>query len=174
MNGEPKTFTRKPDPTPEPQPQTSSTLVPTSTPTTSDDAPPEVSCVAPTNRVADKARPLITTESLGCTYTPAPDGTCDTEANPLLFLPLNLPDALGNCGGGVEGRYFSGGFYQNGDTFARTDGINAINQFCAAHHKNGSVLGPDGAMSSDKTGWSGQKAQVRDLARLFSWTLALI
>ncbi|CAO2653740.1 Nn.00g031510.m01.CDS01 [Neocucurbitaria sp. VM-36] len=133
-NGEPKTFSPKSDPTPEPKPQTSSTPVPISTPIPFDDSPPEVSCVAPTNKVDGQARPAITTESLGGTATQAPDG-------------------------GVEGRYFSGGFYQNGDTFARTDGISALNQFCVAHAKNGSVLGPDGAVGSGKPGWSKQKAQ---------------
>ncbi|KAF2034181.1 hypothetical protein EK21DRAFT_85625 [Setomelanomma holmii] len=63
----------------------------------------------------------------------------------LVFLLDQAPGACGSCGGsGSEGRYITGGSYQFGNSFARSDGIHAINQFCRTHAINGSVLGPDG------------------------------
>ncbi|KAH7068316.1 hypothetical protein BKA63DRAFT_111970 [Paraphoma chrysanthemicola] len=158
-DGEARTFT----PPNNPSPQTSSpvsTQTPTPTPTPQDDSPPEISCLAPANKVADNAHPASSTKTLDGSATLIPEAPLDIEANPLPFLKLSEEGGLANCGGGgVEGRYFAGGFNQFGNTFSRNDGISALNQFCAAHSKNGSVLGPDGVIGSDKPGWSKAKAQ---------------
>lgn len=121
-DGDAKKFTSESDPTPKDELKASSqTPTPTPTPSVKEE-PPKVSCAAPVNKVADKARPAVSTESLGGTATSVPATPPDIETNPLTFLKSTQPGALSSCrGGGFEGRYFSYGFYQFGNTFARTD-----------------------------------------------------
>lgn len=140
--GGPKTY-EPPKPT-EPPKETQESEKSTEESTFSDPEP-TASCVLPMFKASDKAMPKITTSSLGGIPTPPPTWKPDTSKNPLPILPFQEEGAIGACGGGGSlGRYFTSGFHQFGDTFSRTDGLNAIKEFCALHARNGSLLGPDG------------------------------
>ena len=158
-NGEPGRYTPQPKPTPTPEPKSSS---PSSTPspTPTEESAPTVPCVKPTNKVADNARAEVTTKSLGGTATPVSQPPA-LVPSAMPFLPLQLDGGMGACGGGgTNGRYFNGGFYQFGNKFSHEDGLNALSQFCATHTKNGSMLGPDGTEAVDNKGVR-HKAKVR-------------
>lgn len=108
-------------------------------------------CPNPTIKAADKAQAAITTSTLGGTHTDTPDWKPDPN-NPLPILPMTDKGAKGACGGGgAYGRYFNSGFYQFGDSFSRTDGLGAVNDFCHNLAKNNSWLGPDGMKPLDKS-----------------------
>lgn len=121
------------------------------------------SCPLPTLHARDFATPALTTHALGSLSgytgpTHAPSISINTDLLPVL---LESPQEIGFCGsggrfsivehgmssliilGGQDG-YFSTGFYQGDDTFARADGLSAIRQFCGALNSNQSLIGPDG------------------------------
>jgi hypothetical protein len=161
-NGEPRRYTPPPTPTPEPKTSTMSTPTPTPTPSLTSEPPPELSCIAATNKVADNAHPSLTTESLGGTQT-AVEQPNPLVASAMPYLPLQLiqPGGMGICGGGgSNSRYFTSGFYQFGNTYTRDDALGAVTEFCATLSRNSSTLGPDGKQGVDNKDVK-RKAEVR-------------
>jgi hypothetical protein len=108
---------------------------------------PTVPCKAPKYKAADKAQAPIQEKPPNNNPTkPVPVDKPDDNALPILPLQDMLEGAVGSCGGsGSKGGYFNSGFYQDGNSFSRSDGLSAVKQFCDQHSKNGSVLGPDGS-----------------------------
>jgi hypothetical protein len=108
---------------------------------------PTVPCKAPRHKAADKAHaPIIAPAPSNNPTKPVPVSPPKPEDLPILPLLDVKNGAVGACGGGgSKGGYFNSGFYQFGDSFARTDGLKAVAQFCDQLAKNSSVLGPDGA-----------------------------
>jgi hypothetical protein len=70
---------------------------------------------------------------------------------PIINADSAHPTAFLGCGPYAGNPYYNGGFYQFGTSFSRSDGLNAIDQFCNEEYDTKRIVGKAGLHpSSDK------------------------
>jgi len=102
-------------------------------------------------KAADLATPDPSTPSTAPnpTYNSPNSGQNDPVVTGLPVLPIkngdsSYPDSAMDCGPYPNNPYFQGGFYQFGSSFSRSDGLDAIRQFCEEQIKEKTVVGKAG------------------------------